>query len=103
LTSDGEKPWRERDTEFLEESRSRAAIFEHWEQGWATLFASLEDLGPDDLAEPVSIRGEPHSVPLAILRSLAHCAYHVGQIVQVARIHAGKQWTTLTMPRNRPA
>ena len=99
LTSDGEKPWRNRDDEFVDSFRSRAELLECWERGWASLLDTLRSLSPEDLLKTVTIRGEPHTVPLAIARSLGHTCYHVGQIVQVARVQAGDQWTTLTIPR----
>ena len=99
LTTDGEKPWRNRDDEFVDSFGSRAELLQCWERGWDVLFATLKSLTPDDLARKVTIRGEPHSVPLALARSLGHTCYHVGQIVQVARIQAGKTWNTLTIPR----
>jgi hypothetical protein len=99
LTTDGEKPWRNRDDEFVDTFTSRAEVLEYWEAGWATLFQTLESLHADDLAKTVTIRGEPHSVPLAIHRSLAHCGYHVGQIILIARILAGDKWQTITIPR----
>lgn len=99
LTTDGEKPWRNRDDEFVDTFSSRAEVIEYWEAGWATLFQTLEGLRPEDLSKTVTIRGEPHSVPLAIHRSLAHCGYHVGQIILIARILAGERWETITIPR----
>jgi hypothetical protein len=99
LTTDGEKPWRNRDDEFVDSFRSRAEVFELWERGWNSLLTTLRSLKPEDLEKTVTIRGETHSVPLAIERSLGHTCYHIGQIVQVARIHAGQKWTTLTIPR----
>ena len=99
LTTDGEKPWRNRDDEFVDTFGSRAELLEAWERGWACLLAALRGLKREDLEKTVLIRGEPHSVPLALERSLGHTCYHIGQIVQVARIHAGEQWTTLTIPR----
>ena len=103
LTTDGEKPWRNRDNEFVDSFSSRAELLDDWEQGWACLLATLRGLQPGDLEKTVTIRGEPHSVPLALSRSLGHTCYHVGQIVQVARIHAGEQWQTLTIPRGGSA
>ncbi|QDV36396.1 DUF1572 family protein [Tautonia plasticadhaerens] len=103
LATDGEKPWRNRDGEFEDAPASRAELLETWERGWACLFETLRSLGPDDLEVTVTIRGEPHSVPLALSRSLGHTCYHVGQIVQVARIHAGEAWETLTIPRGGSA
>jgi uncharacterized damage-inducible protein DinB len=99
LTTDGEKPWRNRDDEFVDTFRSRAELLEAWERGWACLLTTLKSLKREDLEQTVMIRGEPHSVPLALERSLGHTCYHIGQIVQVARIHAGEKWTTLTIPR----
>jgi hypothetical protein len=101
LTTDGEKPWRNRDGEFVDTFGSRAEILEFWERGWACLLQTLKSLTPDDLGKTIFIRGEPHSVPLALERSLGHSCYHIGQIVQVARIHAGDRWQTLTIPRGQ--
>jgi hypothetical protein len=103
LTTDGEKPWRNRDDEFVDTFSTRAELIAYWESGWQRLFDSLASLSPDDLSRTVTIRGEPHSVPLAVERSLAHCAYHVGQIILIARILAGDQWTTITIPRGGSA
>jgi uncharacterized damage-inducible protein DinB len=99
LSMDGEKPWRNRDDEFVDSLRSRAEHLEAWERGWTCLLTTLKSLKREDLERTVLIRGEPHSVPLALERSLGHTCYHIGQIVQVARIHAGQKWTTLTIPR----
>jgi hypothetical protein len=99
LTTDGEKPWRKRDTEFLDSFSSRTELMEFWERGWTCLLTTLRGLKAEDLTKTVTIRGEPHTVPLAIERSLGHTCYHIGQIVQVARIHAGDQWHTLTIAR----
>lgn len=99
LTTDGEKPWRNRDDEFVDTFTNRAEVLEYWERGWSCLFATLQGLQPEDLGKTVLIRGEPHSVLLAMERSLGHTCYHIGQIVQVARIHAGDTWETLTIPR----
>ena len=99
LTSDGEKPWRNRDDEFVDAFTSRVELLAYWERGWDTLLTTLKGLSRDDLEKTVTIRGEPHSVPLALERSLGHTCYHIGQIVQIARIHAGENWITLTIPR----
>jgi hypothetical protein len=103
LTSDGEKPWRDRDSEFVARDASRQEVLDDWEQGWACLWETLRGLSPTDLARTVTIRGEPHTVPLALSRSLGHTCYHIGQIVQLARIHCGAHWTTLTIPRGGSA
>jgi hypothetical protein len=99
LTTDGEKPGRNRDDEFVDTFRSRTELLDCWERGWACLLTTLKTLTPEDCGKTVMIRGEPHSVPLALERSLGHTCYHVGQIVQVARVHAGEKWNTLTIPR----
>ncbi len=103
LTIDGEKPWRNRDDEFVDTFQTRDELMAHWESGWQRLFDTLASLTPEDLSKTVTIRGEPHSVPLAIQRSLAHCGYHVGQIMLIARILAGDQWSTITIPRGGSA
>ena len=99
LTTDGEKLWRNRDDEFVDSFGSRQEVLDCWERGWDCLQGTLNGLTAEDLGRTVAIRGEPHSVPLALERSLGHACYHVGQIVQVARIHAGEKWNTLTIPR----
>jgi len=101
LTTDGDKPDRNRDGEFVDDFPSRAAIIEHWERGWTVLFETLDSLRPEDLPRTVAIRGEPHGVIDALHRSLAHCGYHVGQIVQLARFLAKDRWETLTIPRGQ--
>jgi uncharacterized protein DUF1572 len=103
LTTDGEKPWRNRDDEFVDTFTTRDELTAYWNSGWQRLFDSLAGLAAADLIKTVTIRGEPHTVPLAIARSLAHCGYHVGQIVLIARILAGENWTTITIPRGASA
>jgi hypothetical protein len=99
LTTDGEKPWRDRDSEFIDDFESRAELMVFWEKGWGVLESSLRSLKPEDLTRIVTVRGESLNVPVAIQRSLGHTCYHVGQIVTIARIHAGRRWNTLTIPR----
>ena len=103
LTTDGEKPWRNRDEEFVDSFTARAGLTAYWDSGWQRLFDSLDGLSAADLSRSVTVRGEPHTVPLAIQRSLAHSSYHVGQIILIARIVAGDQWTTITIPRGASA
>lgn len=103
LTTDGEKSGRNRDGEFVDTFTTRDELIAYWESGWQRLFDSLAGLKADDLSRTVTIRGEPHSVPLAIQRSLAHCGYHVGQIILIARILAGDNWSTITIPRGASA
>ncbi|HEX5008963.1 MAG TPA: DUF1572 family protein, partial [Planctomycetota bacterium] len=104
LTSDGEKPDRHRDEEFERRpDDTRASLMARWEDGWRLLFAALEPLGEADLVRGVTIRGEPHSVLQAVARQLTHYAYHVGQIVALARHHAGAGWKSLSIPRGMSA
>ena len=98
LTADGEKPGRNRDTEFLIlPEDTQEDLVAHWEQGWAALFFALEPLGSGDLERCVKIRGEPLTVLQAINRQLTHYAYHVGQIVFLAKHLAGPRWKTLSI------
>ena len=99
LTSDGEKPDRRRDTEFVVEGEDRAAILERWEAGWRTVFDTLESLKPEDVSRTVIIRGEPHTVVEAVNRQLTHYGYHAGQIVFLAKHLRAKDWKTLSVAR----
>ena len=100
LTSDGEKPDRDRDSEFLQaEGTTRADLLARWEEGWSRLFESLRALREEDLTRTVLIRAEPHSVIRAIHRQMTHQAYHIGQLVLLARHLAGESWRTLSVPR----
>jgi hypothetical protein len=101
LTTDGEKPGRNRDGEFVDDFPSREAILKHWERGWRVLFETLATLTPEDLTKTVLIRGEPHTVVDALHRSLAHSGYHAGQIIQLARYLAKDSWKTITIPRGQ--
>jgi len=103
LTSDGEKPDRNRDTEFEGPPATRAELLEMWEGGWKLLFGALEPLSDADLTRTITIRTEPHSVTQAINRQIAHYSYHVGQIVYLARHFAGDKWQTLTIPKKKSA
>jgi hypothetical protein len=101
LTSDGEKPDRHRDHEFELGAETRVNIEAQWSAGWQILFEALEPLTADDLQKIVQIRGEPHTVLQAINRQLTHYAYHVGQIVLLAKHHAGSEWRTLSIPHGQ--
>jgi hypothetical protein len=103
LTSDGEKPDRDRDAEFEDAPPSREALLHLWDEGWARLFIALEALTESDLGRTITIRGEAHSVMQAINRQVAHYSYHVGQIVLLAKHFAAGTWRPLTIPRNRSA
>jgi Protein of unknown function (DUF1572) len=102
LVSDGEKRDRHRDVEFeILGNEGRDEIFRQWEQGWQCLFAALEPLSAEDLARSVAIRGEPHTVPQAIFRQLAHYAEHTGQMVFLAKHLRSREWQTLSIPRGK--
>lgn len=101
LTSDGEKPDRNRDSEFETPPATRAELLALWESAWKILFASLATVKDSDLTSAITIRGEAHSVLQAINRSVTHTAYHVGQIVYLAKHFAGNKWTALTIPRGK--
>jgi hypothetical protein len=101
LTSDGEKPWRHRDEEFDSRRVTRDELLGNWQEGWAVLVSSLEHLRDDQLGETVTIRRQPLVVHAALHRSLAHIAYHVGQIVYIAKALRGEAWTSLSIPRGQ--
>lgn len=104
LISDGEKPDRNRDAEFVAfENEMRESLTEFWELGWSAVFATLENLRAADLEKSVKIRGENHTVAEAINRSMTHTAYHVGQIVFLAKHWRAAEWRTLSIPRNKSA
>jgi hypothetical protein len=101
LGSDGEKPDRDRDSEFVDDISDRAAMVRVWQEGWDCLFETLLGLSDADLAKVVKIRGEAHTVIDAMLRQLAHYGYHVGQIMQLCRFLAKDRWVVLTVPRGK--
>jgi hypothetical protein len=101
LTEDGEKPWRNRDSEFVEGTFSRPHIKEAWATGWTTLESELARLTDADLERFVTIRGQELTVHAALCRSLAHVAMHVGQIILLARMLATAPWQTLSIPRGQ--
>ena len=104
LTTDGEKPDRYRDREFeLEPFDTRERLLERWESGWETAVESISALEWNDLEKTVTIRGEPHTVIEAINRQLTHYAYHVGQIVLLARHFTGDDWKWLSIPKGKSA
>jgi uncharacterized damage-inducible protein DinB len=104
LTTDGEKPDRNRDTEFESEGPvSRQQMLRWWEEGWAVVLNSVESLVPEDLERTITIRGEKLQVVEALNRSVTHTAYHVGQIVYLARHFASGEWKSLSIPKRRSA
>jgi hypothetical protein len=103
LTSDGEKPDRHRDTEFEMIADTRESLMRFWEDGWKTLFDNIEPLTVEDFSRTVPIRGEPHTIVEALNRQLTHYAYHVGQIVLLAKHFRSAEWKTLSVPKNQSA
>ena len=104
LTSDGEKPDRNRDMEFvIEPSTTKDEVLAYWERGWQCVFDALEPLNPEDCEKTVTIRGETHTIVQAINRQLMHYAYHTGQIVFLAKHFRSAEWNSLSIPRNRSA
>jgi hypothetical protein len=101
LTTDGEKPNRHRDEEFIEKQLSLPELTAKWNEGWECVFHALKSLKEEDLNREVFIRGESHSVIEAILRQISHYAYHVGQIVYVGKQLKGSEWETLSIPRGQ--
>jgi hypothetical protein len=101
LTTDGEKPDRNRDNEFVDAPVSRDALNKMWEEGWQTVFAALSPLTEADLGKTVLIRGEAHSVMQAINRQVAHYSYHCGQIVMLAKHFQSDDWKSLSVPRGQ--
>lgn len=103
LTSDGEKPTRNRDCEFEAPAATRAEMIEMWERGWSCLFAALDPLTDADLTRTITIRGEPHSAMQAINRQVAHYSYHCGQIILLAKHFQSTNWKSLSVPRKQSA
>ncbi len=103
LTRDGEKSDRNRDTEFEITADTRGSLMEKWETGWQILFENIEPLTAEDYSRKITIRGEPHSIFEALNRQMTHYAYHVGQIVLLAKHFRSAEWKTLSVPKNRSA
>jgi hypothetical protein len=103
LTSDGEKPDRNRESEFEDPPATREALMKLWEQGWNYLFTAIEPLSQADMDRTITIRGEAHSVMQAINRQMGHYSYHCGQIVMLAKHFQHDHWQSLTIPRGKSA
>src|SRR5207302_4408557 len=102
LTTDGEKPDRHRDQEFeMNADATRAEVMRRWEEGWTYVFSAIEALKPEDVMRTVTIRGEPHTVLQALNRQVAHYAYHIGQIVFLAKHFRSGDWKSLSIPRGK--
>lgn len=103
LTTDGEKPDRNRDMEFELVDETRGSLMEFWERGWNALFSAIIPLTAEDFSKTITIRGEPHTIVGAINRQLTHYAYHIGQIVLLAKHFRSSEWKTLSVPKNKSA
>jgi len=103
LTSDGEKDFRNRDIEFELIDDTRESLMEFWERGWLALIDNLEPLTVDDFSRTITIRGEPHTIVEAVNRQMTHYAYHIGQIVLLAKHFKSAEWKTLSVPKNKSA
>lgn len=101
LTEDGEKEWRKRDEEFESKITSKASMIQIWEEGWSVVLNTISSLQPDDLMKEVTIRSEKLFAFDAILRQLAHYAYHIGQIVYIAKAIQNEQWQSLSIPKKK--
>lgn len=101
LTEDGEKSWRNRDEEFVNDFKTKEEILDFWEQGWSCLLNALNQINDENIYSTIYIRGEAHSVIDAVLRQLAHYPYHIGQIVYIAKMLKNDDWKTLSIARNR--
>ena len=101
LTTDGEKEWRNRDAEFETMHLTKIALLDHWNQGWELVLKTIGELTADDLLKEVTIRAEKLFAFDALLRQLAHYAYHVGQIVFIAKMIRNEQWVSLSIPKNK--
>lgn len=99
LTEDGEKPWRNRDAEFVDTYNTKEELIEHWDAGWTCLFEALKPLKEVDLERLIYIRNQGHTVTEAINRQLAHYSYHIGQIVFLGKLIQGEQWQSLSIPK----
>jgi Protein of unknown function (DUF1572) len=100
-TSDGEKPWRNRDSEFENDFKNKQELIEYWDKGWNCFFDALQEIEPNQLENIIYIRNEGHTVLEAINRQLAHYPYHVGQIVFFAKMLKKENWTSLSIPKNK--
>jgi hypothetical protein len=100
LTTDGEKPWRERDAEFENDWNTKAELLLKWNEAWSCLFAALDSIEPDQLSQIIYIRNEGHTVIEAINRQLAHYPYHIGQIIYAAKLLKKSDWDSLSIPKN---
>jgi len=100
-SEDGEKPWRNREDEFVDNFKSREELMEFWERGWSVLFEAIESISDEELADIIYIRNEGHTIQQALERSLFHMSYHTGQIVLLAKLIKGEEWSSLSIPKGK--
>ncbi|WP_417428142.1 DUF1572 family protein [Halpernia sp.] len=101
LTEDGEKSWRNRDAEFVNDFKTKQEILDYWEKGWKCLFDALNQINNENINNTIFIRGEKHSIIDAVLRQLAHYPYHVGQLIYIAKMLKNEDWKTLSVAKNQ--
>lgn len=101
LTENGEKEWRNRDSEFENDLQTKAEMLEIWDKGWLVLFEALNQLKDENWNNSISIRGEKITVLDAVIRQLAHYPYHIGQIVFIGKMLKNEKWKTLSIPKNK--
>ena len=101
LTTDGEKPFRQRDNEFIERPGTKEELLALWEQGWKCVFDALDPLTEENLMQNITIRNEPHTVMLAIIRQISHYSSHVGQMIYITKAIRDTEWHTLSIPRGK--
>ncbi|GAA4244060.1 MULTISPECIES: DinB family protein [Winogradskyella] len=101
LTEDGEKKWRKRDEEFIDDFKSKDELLDAWNKGWNCLFTAIKPLSNHNLEQVIYIRNQGHSVTEAINRQMMHYAYHVGQIVYIGKLIKGEHWKSLSIPKGQ--
>ena len=101
LTTDGEKPWRQRDAEFENDHRTRDQLMQKWNEGWQCVFNALDSITDADLEKIIYIRNEGHTILEATNRQIAHYSYHVGQIVYISKLRSKEEWKSMSIPRNK--
>lgn len=101
LTEDGEKPWRQRDNEFIDTIKTKEELIENWDKGWDCLFNVIKSLREEDLNSIIYIRNQGHTVTEAINRQMMHYAYHIGQIVLIGKLLKGTDWKSLSIPKSK--
>ena len=101
LTNDGEKDWRNRETEFADDIKDVKTLLQKWEEGWSCLFAALDSVNEENFDTPIMIRNQEHTMVEAVNRQMCHYSYHIGQIVYLGRMRVGKNWKSLSIPKGK--